>query len=213
MTKTYLKTKQKIAIFLLALFLLSLAPSTESFADKGRKHHRGGPHYRHGQVIGKLPHGYKTLHVRNSPYYIFNGIFYRPAPSGYMVVSAPVGAIIASLPLGHSRISIGGAIYFTFGGNYYRQAPQGYVVVEAPPNVIVEPEPQVYSSVQVVVNRLNVRSGPGQGHPVVFQLQGGTMLTVFGSAPGWYYVQLPNGQFGWVMDRFTRMTGPPPADG
>jgi len=54
-----------------------------------------GPPFRHGQVIAKLPHGHRTVYVDRSPYYFYDGIFYRPGSSGYVVVSGPVGAIVA----------------------------------------------------------------------------------------------------------------------
>ena len=210
MTKKTITTKQKIVAFLLGIFLFSLSPPGEVVADSGRGRGHKGPSFRHGHVIAKLPHGHRTIYVDRSRYYFYDGIFYRPGPTGYVVISAPVGAIVASLPLGHSRVSIGGALYFTFGGNYYRQVPQGYVVAAPPPEVVVQPPPpQIYGSVAVIVNRLNVRSGPGREHPVVFQLQQGTVLTVYGTSMGWYYVQLPNGQYGWVMEQFTTMLGPP----
>jgi hypothetical protein len=161
-------------------------------------------------VFAKLPRGYRTVYVGRSPYYFWDGIFYSHGSSGYMVVSGPVGAIVASLPLGHSRVTIGGGIYFTFGDTYYRQVPQGYMVVAPPPEIVVQPPPlQIYGSVSVIVNRLNVRSGPARAHPVVYQLQQGTVLTVYGASGAWYYVQLPNGQYGWVMEELTTMLGSP----
>jgi len=209
MKKKTISAKQKIVALILGVFLFSLTPVDQAGADHRRGRGHMGPPFRHGHVFAKLPRGYRTVYVDRSPYYFYDGIFYRPGPTGYVVISAPVGAIVASLPLGHSRVSIGGALYFTFGGNYYRQVPQGYVVAAPPPEVVVQPPPQIYGSISVVVHRLNVRSGPGREHPVVFQLQQGTVLTVYGTSMGWYYVQLPNGQYGWVMEQFTTMLGPP----
>jgi len=212
MQKTTSHVRTKITTFILGVFLVSLTAAGDAAADswRGRGRHMGPPH-RHGHVVAKLPHGYHKYRLDRSYYYVYDGIFYRPASRGYVVVSAPFGAIVASLPLGHSRVSIGGALYFTFGGDYYREVPQGYMVVAPPPEVVVQPSPrpQIYGSVYVNASRLNVRSGPGGEHPVVFQLQRGTILNVYGDAPGWYYVQLPNGQFGWVMEQFTTILGPP----
>lgn len=209
MEKKHNTARQKIVALFLGVFLFSLTPVDQAGADHRRSHRHMGPPFRHGHVVAKLPHGYRTIYVNRSPYYFWNGFFYSPGSRGYMVVSAPVGAIVASLPLGHSRVSIGGAIFFNFGGSYYRQVPQGYMVVAPPPDVVVQPPPpQIYGSVSVIANRLNVRSGPGGEHPVVYQLQQGTVLTVYSISMGWYYVQLPNGQYGWVMEQFTTMLGP-----
>ena len=202
--------RQKFVALLLGLFLFSLVPADQAGADHRRGRGHMGPPFRHGHVFAKLPRGYRTVYVDRSPYYFWDGIFYSPGPSGYVVVSGPVGAIVASLPLGHSRVSIGGGIYFSFGDTYYRQVPQGYMVVAPPAEVAVQPPPpQIYGSVSVITSRLNVRSGPGRRHPVVYELPQGTVLTVYGASGGWYYVQLPNGQYGWVMERFTTMIGPP----
>jgi hypothetical protein len=209
MEKNTITTRQKIVALLLGVFLLSLTPAGEAGADSRKGRGPMGLPFRHGHVVAKLPHGHRVIHVDRSVYYFYDGIFYRPGSTGYVVVSAPMGAIVVSLPLRHSRVSIGGVLYFTFGGNYYRQVLQGYMVVAPPPEVGVQPPPpQIYDTVSVIANRLNVRSGPGREHPVVYQLLQGMVLTVYGTSNGWYYVQLPNGQYGWVMEQFTTMLGP-----
>lgn len=61
---------------------------------------------------------------------------------------------------------------------------------------------------------LNVRSGPGRGHPVVRQVPAGSRLTVVGTAPDWIYVRLADGAQGWVMQRYTApAVEPRPASG
>ena len=47
-------------------------------------------------------------------------------------------------------------------------------------------------------------AGPGRNFPVVSQIGQGISLCVQGTAPGWYYVLLPEGQSGWVMCLFTQ---------
>jgi len=49
-------------------------------------------------------------------------------------------------------------------------------------------------------------------HPVVHQVYQGNMLAVQNHAPGWLYVKLPSGQFGWVVAKFTTQI-PPLANG
>ncbi|HKK13209.1 MAG TPA: SH3 domain-containing protein, partial [Gammaproteobacteria bacterium] len=50
---------------------------------------------------------------------------------------------------------------------------------------------------------LNVRAGPGLEFTVIARVERGVSLAVFGSGPGWYYVRLPDGQYGWVMTQYT----------
>jgi hypothetical protein len=66
--------------------------------------------------------------------------------------------------------------------------------------------------VTVTAEQLEVRSGPGLNHSLVAQVPKGIVLVIRGSAPEWWYVQLPNGSFGWVMRKFTAPV-PLPASG
>jgi len=43
-----------------------------------------------GAVISFLPFGYQTIVVRDTPYYYYANIYYRPCPSGYTVVPEPI---------------------------------------------------------------------------------------------------------------------------
>lgn len=58
-------------------------------------------------------------------------------------------------------------------------------------------------SVMVTAQMLNVRSGPGLENPAVRQIPNGTVLSVQGNAPGWYYVKTTDNLYGWVMVQYT----------
>ena len=45
-----------------------------------------------GAVVTYLPFGYKTVIVGGLPYYYYNNIYYRPCPSGYVVVPEPIAS-------------------------------------------------------------------------------------------------------------------------
>ena len=62
-------------------------------------------------------------------------------------------------------------------------------------------------SVMVTAQMLNVRSGPGLGNPAVLQVPNGTVLSVQGNAPGWYYVKTADNLYGWVMVQYTAPFG------
>jgi hypothetical protein len=53
--------------------------------------------------------------------------------------------------------------------------------------------------IAVIAERLNGRSGPGVSQAVVGQVVGGTRLVILGNAVDWWYVQLPDGETGWVL--------------
>jgi uncharacterized protein YgiM (DUF1202 family) len=71
------------------------------------------------------------------------------------------------------------------------------------PVVIVPPAVVATGRITVTTNVLNVRSGPGLNYPVIDRTYLGTVLTMHGNAPGWVYVLLPSGQFGWISISFT----------
>lgn len=171
---------------------------------------------RHGHVVPKLPRGYRRVWHSNTPYYYRYGIFYRPSPSGFIVVRAPIGLIISSLPVGYTRVWVGGVSYYVYAGAFYRKVPSGYVVVERPPGVyleedapvLVEPPEAAEGIVTVTASALNVRAGPSLTHPVLYQVHRGYLLEVHGRATGWLYVELPDGEFGWVKRVFTAPLDP-----
>ena len=146
--------------------------------------------------------------VSNSLYYYHAGSFYTQAPNGYVVVNSPVGAVVPALPVGFSSVVVNGIPYFTYGGAYYRQVANGYQVVPAP----AVSTTVISGNVVVTAAALNVRSGPSTGNRIVGTLYSGNVLSVVGGAPGWYYVQLPDKSYGWVMAKFT-VPMAQPADG
>jgi len=196
---------KKLLVILVGITMVGLA--SEGYAQPPRR--RGGmgrPAHHHGKVVTRVPAGHRTVRHRGRTFFYHRGAFYQRRPPGYIVVRAPVGAVVAAIPIGCVTFFVGGHSYYYYGGVYYRRVPSGYVVVEAPrESVIVDqvPSPSVGESVSVTVSLLNVRSGPGKNHPVIHHVRQGDTLLIQGHAPGWFYVKLPSGQFGWVMTEFT----------
>jgi hypothetical protein len=192
---------------ILMLLLLSAGSAwAQPHGPGGSPHHRP----RYGEVFGHLPPGYHTVRAGHANFFYHHGVFYRNGPRGYVVVHAPVGAIVAYLPIGFTTVVIGRVPYYYYDNVYYQRVPSGYIVAEPPPGApapvpppAVEPSPAEEGQVAVIAELLNVRSGPGLDQPVLSQVPKGTVLVIQGTAEGWYYVQLPNGQFGWVMAKFT----------
>jgi hypothetical protein len=162
---------------------------------------------RYGRVVGNLPANPREIFVGRQKYFFHQGVFYGQGPGGYVVIRAPIGAIVATIPMGFLTFAVAERTYFYYGGIYYRQVPSGYMVVESPPETVVVQEssdetdvtPMVGDQVSVTPGSLNVRCGPNTNHSVIAQIRRGTVMVVRGHAPGWLYVQLPNGTFGWIM--------------
>ncbi|MCB2184894.1 MAG: SH3 domain-containing protein [Deltaproteobacteria bacterium] len=176
----------------------------------GRYHYRGSREV----YIDRLPPYHRHYDWRGSRYYYYGGHFYRPRGTGFFLVAPPIGLIIGTLPWGYSTVFIGGVTYYSYMGVYYRPAPMGYVVV-TPPAVVEAPPPETLgvpepgTVVVVVSNGLNVRQGPSYQHAVIAVANQGDQLVVQASAPGWLYVQLPDGILGWVDQRYTAPLAPP----
>jgi hypothetical protein len=196
---------KKLLVILVGITIVGLA--SEGYAQPPRG--RGGighpvPH--RGKVVRRPPAGHRAVRHRGRTFFYHRGAFYQRHPPGYIVVKAPVGAVVAAIPIGFVTFVVGGHDYYYYGGVYYQRVPSGYVVVEAPrQSVIVKqtPSPRAGESVTVTAPLLNVRSGPGKNHPVIHQVRQGDRLLIQGHAPGWFYVKLPWGEFGWVMTEFT----------
>ncbi|MCK9173346.1 MAG: SH3 domain-containing protein [Desulfuromonas thiophila] len=168
-----------------------------------------------GREVRRPPQGARRLHSpRYGVHYVHRGTFYRPLHHGYRVVRPPVGLVVNWLPTGYVMLNVAGLNYAYYDGIYYQPMASGYRVVEAPMTTLVTPTPpppppqrlplpsQALGQVRVQVEMLNVRSGPSRLQPVVGHVTAGTSLVVLGTAPDWYYVQLPDGTYGWVWAQF-----------
>ncbi|WP_158227201.1 DUF6515 family protein [Mangrovitalea sediminis] len=192
--------------------IVAMTAGSASADDRGRHDNdRWDNHYRHDDDRYRhhrdVPKGYIPAWHGREVYYVRRGHFYRHTDTGFVSIGLPFGAIVATLPGGHVSVTIGGLGYFLADGVYYRPYRTGGYQIVTPPVVPVVPAARVpapapTSSVTVTVSALNVRSGPGGNFSVVGEVFNGDPLVVHGTAPGWYYVQLSNGQYGWVMIRY-----------
>nr|WP_320016865.1 SH3 domain-containing protein [uncultured Desulfobacter sp.] len=212
-------------LILLVCFGLTTILSTAVLAEPGSKsdfrdgHGHRGKHdsgKKHGPVFKHVPPGGQKIKHRGNKYFFHRGHYYRHGPKGYFWVRPPIGIVSYSLPAAALTVLIGGLTYYVYDDVYYRRVPAGYQVVQVPtqtttfvPISPATPVNPVMSEAQVVVTAkiLNVRSGPGRNHGVVTQIYMGNVLIVQGSASNWYYVQLPDNTYGWVMKSFVTMTG------
>lgn len=159
-----------------------------------------------GKIYTKITGDHYTVRSHSRDYIFHQGIFYSRDPRGYKVVKPPRGAVVRHLPSGFETLIIAGITYFIFANVFYNKTASGYVVVDEPAGfshgVAI---PQDGQALAVNTRLLNVRSGPGLGHPVIFQVRLSEVLIFQGYSGSWYYVQLPNGNYGWVMSKYTRV--------
>ncbi|MCG8618204.1 MAG: SH3 domain-containing protein [Desulfobacterales bacterium] len=202
-----MKLKQKLILILVFTFLSTGMPGmqTKVFA---------GPH---APVFKTAPHGSARIHHGGVSYLFHGGKFYKSGKRGFYRAAPPVGALVVGLPLAAASVVIAGVTYYVYEDVHYKKVDGGYRVVEVPVTTThaVPPEPVdegITSGSQVLVTtrELNVRQGPGLGHDILALVRFGNKLTVRGNAPGWIYVVLPDGSYGWVMgDYVTRSSNGP----
>ncbi len=102
---------------------------------------------------------------------------------------------------------------FTLHGDYLgvgeRQAnpTTGLLPVTTPaaintPSAAATPTPPPVAQLEVLVNTLNVRSGPGTAYPVIGQLKAGNQVAITGqdAGNGWLEICCVDGQSGWVIN-------------
>ena len=73
-----------------------------------------------GAAVTAPPRGYRTVYYGGSPYAYYGGVFYQPAPSGYVVIAPPVGAVVPMLPPGAVVTNVNGVTYYSYDGYYYQ---------------------------------------------------------------------------------------------
>ena len=166
-------------------------------------------------VIERLPRGHITVRQGRDDYFYHHGHYFRRGGVGFIAILPPVGLVVPILPPGYTTMVVTGSPYYFYEGVYYRQAPTGFVVVAPPPTMEVPTPPPApapaYGSISITAAALNVRSGPGREHPVMTVIQRGETYPVQAIAPGWLYIQLPDGRFGWVEQMHTTPVATVPA--
>lgn len=176
--------------------------------EKNEAPRGGAPYPEIGGISNDIPDGYDIVRVGSQEYVFHEGIFYTRELQGFKVVAPPKDAVIRRLPVGFETLIVDGITYFVFADVYYNRTTGGYVVVDSLPDaeflqgMAVDEKGK---SLAVDVDMLNVRSGPGVEHPVVSQLQMGDVVTVQGTFDEWYYVALPDGSYGWLLSKLTRL--------
>lgn len=174
---------------------------------RDRRDYRHRPDYYrhrpHGSVYHSLPAGFFALSVAGAAFFYHMGHYYRQTPAGYVVVQAPFGARVRVLPEECSDMYIDGRRYYDCNEVFYQPDGDEYIVIERPSGVRIIAE--VGDEVRVKAEYLNVRSGPSTRHRSISKLYRGDVVEVGGVDGEWYYVQLANGQYGWIMRDYTRM--------
>ncbi|MBU1568287.1 MAG: SH3 domain-containing protein [Proteobacteria bacterium] len=167
--------------------------------DRGRDWHPRS----HGSVHRSLPAEAFALSVAGAAFFFHMGTYYRHTPTGYVVVQAPFGARVRALPERCSPLYIDGRRYYDCDDVYYEPQGDEYVVIERPS--AQQAGVEIGDEVRIKADFLNVRSGPGTRYRVVSNLYRDDIVEIGGMDGEWYYVQLPDGSYGWIMRGYIRL--------
>jgi len=96
----------------------------------------------HGDVVvHRLPAGYCSIVAGGLSFLYCAGLFYKYTPSGYVIVTPPVGAVVPALPVGYTTVVINGVAYYYYSYTYYVLTPEGYIVANPPVATAVQTVP------------------------------------------------------------------------
>lgn len=84
-------------------------------------------------VVASLPFGTVALSFGQRYYHYYDGYYYSPYNSGYLLVDPPVGLVVPALPRGSVAVVVGARSYYRFQSVFYLPlGPGQYQVVEKP---------------------------------------------------------------------------------
>jgi hypothetical protein len=217
---TYI-VKNKLLLTLIILMVIISIATPDAYARGGRYYRHGDKYYYRsgwfwfgaaattlalGSILASLPYERTTVFVGGVPYYYYDGIYYRPCPGGYMVVSAPFGAVIPTIPQGYPPVVVDGVAYYNINGVTYMYTPYGYQVVPAPQAVVngypvvqngqmnqaVQNVPVTQGAVSTAANTeeaftVNIPNSKGGYTPVLLKRSGNGFI----GPQGEYYTEFP----------------------
>jgi hypothetical protein len=119
-------------------------PPHKGYQLDNRYHHN---HYYPpaGYGITKLPPKHYNVYYKNSRYYYYGGVWYRPYGGSYVVIAPPVGVYVPVLPAYYTTIWFGGVPYYYANNVYYvwDAGRASYVVTNPPVEGAVQEQPPV----------------------------------------------------------------------
>jgi hypothetical protein len=185
--------KSKQVFIILGISILLSIQSTGAFAKKPfglhlNKFFRGSIRPHKNKTVF-LPKSAKIISFGGENYFYHEGIFYKKALSGYLVVSAPIGAFILSLPIGYKTVIVNETPYYVYNDTYYVKEGKRFVVIDEIPSktaVVSVPKKEVETPKNSFV--VNIPNSNGSYTPVTIKKS----AEGFVGPQGEYYTKFPN---------------------
>ena len=86
-----------------------------------------------GTLVSSLPPEYGQIYKNNLLIYFHQGVFFRRAQQGYVVMIPPVGLMTPGPPEGFVTLNVANQTIYYYNDVYYRPMAEGFMVVQAPP--------------------------------------------------------------------------------
>ena len=100
------------------------------------------PRYR--ATVTVVPRGAVVVRRGGVSYRYYEGIYYRPRGSAFVVARPAIGIRVRALPPARMRVVVVNKPYFYYYGTFYKQVDSEYEVVEAPEGALVDALPEGY---------------------------------------------------------------------
>ncbi len=98
-----------------------------------------------GYSVSILPPGNISINFGRGRYFFHAGAWYRPGPTGFVVVRPPLGIAVPILPIGYSTLWVGNVPYYYANDIYYTGGPGNYIVAAPPPASATTSSPAPYA--------------------------------------------------------------------
>lgn len=125
--------------------VIAVISFSQVFAQHRRYDRRDYDHYRYYyrpynyspvrasvSIIARLPFGAVSLNLGSRHYHYYDGIYYQPYQTGYMIVQPPVGIVVPVLPPNAVYVTSGNRPYYRYQNVYYMPYGNSYQVIAEP---------------------------------------------------------------------------------
>ena len=132
-----MKTKNILKVALLVIFVVVFNSVEAQHKHHNSSHHK--PHYRYsdlphwGHAYKAVPKGFYVYPYHGVKYHYYNGIYYKPVGTKYVIVRPPAGIRVRTLPTSTVHFVINGRNYFYYYGTYYVKSTNDEFISVAPP--------------------------------------------------------------------------------
>ena len=125
-------------------------PRYDNYEEENRNETLFKEYSAEGQFIRRIPKNAEKFKMGGKPFYMYEGVFYKPQKRGYVIIPPPIGMRVKFVPRGARHLQIDGLDYYEMNGTYYLDIPRKryYEIVPEPvhetrkyPN---QPQPKDY---------------------------------------------------------------------